>query len=215
MKKFALILSGCGVYDGSEIHEAVMALLAIDKCGCRVEIFAPDIKQHHVINHRTGKEMPEQRNVLIESARIARGRIRPLQELVASEFDGLVIPGGFGSAKNLSDYAFVGAKMRVLPEIEKVLREMHALNKPIGAMCISPVLLANVFGHVELTIGHDEQTAVDMEQMGARHKQTHGSEVVIDADYKLVSTPCYMVNAGISQIAAGAEAMIAAMIKLM
>jgi enhancing lycopene biosynthesis protein 2 len=215
MKKFALVLSGCGVYDGSEIHEAVMALMAIDKSGCRVDIFAPDIFQHHVMNHLTGQEMPERRNVLVESARIARGKIIPLSECKAEDYDGLVLPGGYGAAKNLSDYAFVGVKMKVLPELEKVLIAFHALKRPVGAMCISPVILAKVFGKVDLTIGHDGQTALHLEQMGGKHKQTQGAEVVVDADHKIVTTPCYMVNSGIAQIATGAEAMIAAMLKLM
>lgn len=215
MKKFALILSGCGVYDGSEIHEAVMALLAIDKNGGSVEVFAPDIFQHHVINHRTGQEMDGHRNVLTESARIARGKIKPLHDLDPENFDAVVLPGGFGAAKNLSDYAFKGEQMKVLPELEKLLKATHTLKKPIGAMCISPVILARIFGNVELTIGHDEQTALHISQMGAHHKQTRAAEVVVDVDNKLVTTPCYMINSSIGQIAAGAEAMITAMLKLM
>jgi enhancing lycopene biosynthesis protein 2 len=215
MKKFALVLSGCGVYDGSEIQEAVLAMLAIDKSGGCVEIFAPDVFQHHVVNHRTSQEMDGHRNVLTESARIARGKIKSLHELNPENFDGLVLPGGFGAAKNLSDYAFMGEKMKVIPDLEKVLRAMHNLKKPIGAMCISPVILACVFGNVELTIGHDEQTAFHITQMGAHHKQTRATEIVVDVEHKLVTTPCYMINSGIAQIAAGADAMIAAMLKLM
>jgi enhancing lycopene biosynthesis protein 2 len=215
MKKFAVILSGCGVYDGSEIHEAVMALLAVDKSGNHADAFAPDINQHHVINHITGQEMKETRNVLIESARISRGKIKPLSDLNVSDYDALLLPGGFGAAKNLSDYAFAGEKMRVLPSLEKVLKEMHSLKRPIGAMCISPVILANIFGAVELTIGHDEKTAYNLSVMGAHHRPAGGSEVVVDHDHKIASTPCYMVNSGIAQVAAGAEALVAALLRMM
>lgn len=215
MKKFAVILAGCGVYDGSEIHEAVMALLAIDKAGARYEIFAPDRMQVHVIDHCTGKEMNEQRNVLKESARIARGKIAPLADFDATKFDGVVLPGGFGAAKNLSSYAFEGENMQVIPEVEEALVKMRELHKPIGAMCISPVILAKVFGNVALTIGHDVQTAAHMEHLGARHQKAEGGDVVVDEQNKIVTTPCYMVNSSIARIAEGAENMIAAMLRLM
>jgi len=215
MKKFAVILSGCGVFDGAEIHEAVMALLSIDKAGARYEIFAPDRLQVHVIDHRTGKEMNEQRNVLTESARIARGKISPLSELDPARYDGIVLPGGYGAAKNLSSYAFEGEDMQVIPEVEEVLINMHELGKPIGAMCISPVIIAKVFGNVDLTIGNDPQTAAHLAQLGAKHHTIAAGEIMVDEKNKIVSTPCYMLNCSIARIAEGADKMIAAMLRLM
>jgi enhancing lycopene biosynthesis protein 2 len=215
MKKFAVLLSGCGVFDGAEIHEATLSLLAISRQGASYEIFAPDINQHHVINHITGEEMDETRNVLVESARIARGKIKDLKEFNPSSFDGLLLPGGFGAAKNLSTWAFEGANATVLPEVEKAITGMVALRKPVGALCISPVILAKVLGKVHLTIGDDEGTIDAIESLGSIHVQTTHGEVVVDPDFYLVTTPCYMLDATISQVAEGANNVVDAMIKLM
>jgi len=215
MKKFAVLLSGCGVFDGAEIHEATLSLLAIVKQGGSYEIFAPDINQHHVINHITGEEMEETRNVLVESARIARGQIRNLKQFNPASFDGLLLPGGFGAAKNLSTWAFEGADSSVLPEVEEAITEMVALKKPVGALCISPVILAKVLGKVHLTIGNDESTIDAMESLGAKHVYTTHGEVVVDPDFNLVTTPCYMLDATIDQIALGASNLVDAMLKLM
>lgn len=215
MKKFAVLLSGCGVYDGAEIHEATLSLLAIVSQGGSYEIFAPDTNQHHVINHITGEEMEETRNVLVESARIARGKISDLKQFNPASFDGLLLPGGFGAAKNLSSWAFEGADASVLPEVEKAISGMHALKKPVGALCISPVILAKVLGKVQLTIGDDESTIDAIESLGARHVSTTHGEVVVDPDHLLVTTPCYMLDAAIDQIADGANKLVDAMIKLM
>ena len=215
MKKFAVLLSGCGVFDGAEIHEATLSLLAIVKQGGSYEIFAPDTKMHHVINHITGEEMEETRNVLVESARIARGQIRNLTQFNPASFDGLLLPGGFGAAKNLSSWAFEGADASVLPEVEEAITGMLALKKPVGALCISPVILAKVLGKVHLTIGNDESTIDALESLGANHVYTTHGEVVVDPDYKLVTTPCYMLDATIDQIADGANNLVDAMIKLM
>lgn len=215
MKKFAVLLSGCGVFDGAEIHEATLSMLAISRQGSVYEIFAPDINQHHVINHITGEEMEETRNALVESARIARGQIRDLKEFNPASFDGLLLPGGFGAAKNLSTWAFEGADASVLPEVEEAISGMVALKKPVGALCISPVILAKVLGKVHLTIGTDESTIEAIESLGAIHVITTHGEVVVDPDYKLVTTPCYMLDATITQIADGAHNLVDAMIKLM
>lgn len=215
MKKFAVVLSGCGVYDGAEIHEATLSLLAIAKQGGSYEIFAPDINQHHVINHITGEEMDEQRNVLVEAARIARGQIRDLKEFNPASFDGLLLPGGFGAAKNLSSWAFEGADASILPEVEEAITGMVALKKPVGALCISPVILARVLGRVHLTIGNDEATIDALESLGATHVYATHGEVVVDPDHNLVTTPCYMLEATIDQIADGANNMVDAMFKLM
>lgn len=215
MKKIAVVLSGCGVFDGAEIHEATLSLLAIAKQGCSYEIFAPDTTQHHVINHITGEEMDETRNVLVEAARIARGSIKDLKQFNPEEFDGLLFPGGFGAAKNLSTWAFDGAEATVLPEVEKAIRGMVKLKKPVGALCISPVILAKIFGEVNLTIGDDESTIDALESLGTTHVYTTHGEVVVDADHNLVTTPCYMLDASISQIAEGADNIVDAMIGLM
>jgi enhancing lycopene biosynthesis protein 2 len=215
MKKFAVLLSGCGVFDGSEIHEATLSLLAIAKKGGSYDIFAPDMDMYHVINHVTGEEMGEKRNVLIESARIARGQINNLKEFNPASFDGLLLPGGFGAAKNLSTWAFEGADASVLPELEEAIRGMAALKKPIGALCIAPVILAKVLGRVDLTIGDDEGTIRALESLGANHVLTTHGEVVVDPDHLLVTTPCYMLDASIDQIYDGAFNVVDAMIKLM
>ncbi|MCF6240716.1 MAG: isoprenoid biosynthesis glyoxalase ElbB [Bacteroidales bacterium] len=204
MKKFAVVLSGCGVFDGAEIHEATMTLYAIMKEGGSYEIFAPDIEQHHVVNHITGEEMNEKRNVLIESARIARGKIRPLSEYNADEFDALMYPGGFGVAKNLSNFAFEGANCTVNSEVEKSVLDTVKAGKPIGALCISPAIMAKILEGAEVTIGNDQGTADAIEKMGSVHKTTTHGEVVVDEGFKLVTTPCYMLDATILDIAEGA-----------
>jgi enhancing lycopene biosynthesis protein 2 len=204
MKKFAVVLSGCGVFDGAEIHEATMSLYAIMKEGGTYEIFAPDIEQHHVVNHITGEEMNEKRNVLIESARIARGKIRPLSEYKADDFDALLYPGGFGVAKNLSNFAFEGANCTVNPEVEKSVLDTVKAGKPIGALCISPAIMAKILEGAEVTIGNDKGTAEAIEKMGSTHKTATHGEVVVDEGFKLVTTPCYMLDATILDIADGA-----------
>ena len=215
MKKIAVVLSGCGVFDGAEIHEATLSMLAIAQKGCSYEIFAPDVDQHHVINHITGEEMDETRNVLIESSRIARGNITDLDKFNPAEFDGLLFPGGFGAAKNLSTWAFEEANATVLPGVEKAISGMVSLKKPVGALCISPVLLARILGEVHLTIGDDEATIDALESLGAKHVYTTHGEVVFDQEHNLFTTPCYMLDATIGQIAEGANNVVDAMIKMM
>ena len=203
-KKIAVVLSGCGVYDGAEIHEATMTMYAIVKQGGVYDIFAPDIEQHHVVNHITGEEMNEKRNVLIESARIARGNIKALSELDMNNYNAVMFPGGFGVAKNLSNFAFEGANCVVNAEVEKTILDAVAQGKPIGALCISPAIVAKVLEGVELTIGQDEGTAKAIEEMGGNHKTTNHGEVVIDNGFKVATTPCYMLDATIADIADGA-----------
>lgn len=213
MKKFAVILAGCGVFDGAEIHEATFTLLAIAQQGASYEIFAPDIDQYHVINHLTHKEMPEKRNVLVESARIARGKIKPLSQFRASDFDAIIFPGGFGAAKNLSTVAFDGPNAKVNPEVEAAVKAMHKAGKPIGALCIAPAVIARILGNVEVTIGNDPGTAGTIEKMGGKHiKATHG-EVIIDKKNKVFTTPCYMLDATIVQIYEGASNIVREMLK--
>lgn len=212
MKKFAVVLSGNGVYDGAEIHEATLTLLAIKKLGADYSIFAPDIAQHHVVNHLTGEEMPETRNVLVESARIARGKISNLNSFNAREFDALIFPGGFGVAKNLSTWAFNGPDCKVNSDVEKAIKDMSSLQKPIGALCISPVVIAKILGNVEVTIGQDKATAEAVEKTGARHVNTTHGDVVRDTHRPIFTTPCYMLDADIVQIADGAENIVKAIL---
>lgn len=208
MKKIAVVLAGNGVYDGSEIHEATITLLTISRNGAQYQCFAPDIEQAHVINHLTGKEMPETRNVLVEAARIARGNIKPLSAYNAKEFDALVFPGGFGVAKNLCNYAFEGTNCTVNRDVEKAIRSTVIEEKPIGALCISPVLIAKVLVDVEVTIGNEKAASSAIETLGATHITKSHGEIVYDEKYKLVTTPCYMLDATIDQIADGVENVI-------
>ncbi|MEA3451108.1 MAG: isoprenoid biosynthesis glyoxalase ElbB [Bacteroidota bacterium] len=212
-KKFAVVLSGNGVFDGAEIHEATMTLYAIAKQGAEYEIFAPDIAQHHVINHITGKEMPEKRNVLIESSRIARGKISPLKEFDADKFDAIVFPGGFGVAKNLSDFAFKGASCTVISDVENAILSMYKSKKPIGGLCISPVIIAKTLQGVTVTIGNDDATNSEIDKMGSKNKKTSHGDVTFDQDYKVYTTPCYMLDATIVNIADGAMNIIKAMLE--
>lgn len=204
-KKFAVVLSGSGVFDGAEIHEATMTLYAIAKQGGSYEIFAPDIDQHHVINHITGDEMNEKRNVLIESARIARGKIKALTEFKAADFDVLIFPGGFGAAKNLSTLAFDGAGCKVNTDVENAVKSMAKAGKPIGALCIAPAVIAKILKGAEITIGSDEGTIKAIEAMGGKHTNTTHGEVVVDKKHKIATTPCYMLDATIVDIANGAD----------
>lgn len=207
-RKIAVVLAGCGVYDGAEIHEATLTLLAIVRQGAQYQCFAPDVNQAHVVNHLTGEQMDETRNVLVESARIARGNIKPLDELNSDEFDAIVFPGGFGVAKNLCSFAFDGADCKVNADVQKAVQAMHKAGKPIGALCISPVLITKILGNVEVTIGNDKGTAGAVEQMGGKHTISSHGEVVVDKANKVVTTPCYMLDATISEIADGAEKLI-------
>lgn len=212
--KIAVILSGCGHRDGSEIHEATLTLWAIHKHGADFLCFAPDISQHHVLNHLTGEEMNERRNVLIESARIARGNIQDVATFDPDAFDALVIPGGLGAAKNLCTYAFDGPDCTVNEHVARVVKAMHAGGKPIGALCIAPVILARVLGSVELTTGQDAATADNLARMGARHTPTSQGGIVVDRTNRIVTTPCYMLQSRVDQIAEGAENLVKAVLDL-
>mgnify|MGYP005824434903 CR=1 FL=1 len=198
MKKIAVVLAGNVVYDGSEIHEATITLLTIARNGAQYQCFAPNINQAHVINHLTGEVMPETRNVLVEAARIARGNIKPLSAYNAREFDALILPGGFGVAKNLCTYAFEGTNCTVNSEVEKVVKSTIIEEKPVGALCISPVLIAKILVDVEVTIGNEEAASSAIESFGATHITKSHGEIVFDEKYKLVTTPCYMLDATIA-----------------
>jgi enhancing lycopene biosynthesis protein 2 len=216
-KKIGVVLSGCGVMDGSEIHEAVLTLVAIDRAGAEAVCMAPNIPQHHVIDHLTGGEsLGEARNVLVESARIARGKIRDIATVKAADVDALIFPGGFGAVKNLCDYAFQGPKCSVNPEVARLAVEVHKARKPIGVICIAPVLVARIIGdeHPKITIGTDKATAKDVEKMGAKHVSCPVFEFVVDRERKIVSTPAYMLAGSIREAAEGINQLVVAVIDL-
>jgi enhancing lycopene biosynthesis protein 2 len=210
MKNVAIILSGCGVFDGAEIFESVITLLALDARGAKYQCFAPDIQQHHVINHLTGEVMEgETRNVLVEAARIARGDIKKLEELNVDDFDALILPGGFGAAKNLSDFAMKGPDCTVHPVVESVCKAFAEKGKPAGYLCIAPAMLARIYGSkVKMTIGNDAETAKAVEAMGAVHINCAVTDVVEDSDCKLVTTPAYMLAKNIGEAATGINKLV-------
>jgi len=213
MKKFAVILAGCGVYDGAEVHEAVLTLLAIDKLGASYSCFAPDIPQAHVINHLTGEVTGEARNVLTESARITRGEIKPLDLYDPSDFDALILPGGFGCAKNLCNWAFSGDNATVDTQVERAITDTYRAGKPIGALCIAPVILARIFKGTRMTTGQDPASGAFITGTGNEYIATSSGEVVVDPAHKLYTTPCYMLDASISEVAEGAENIVREMLK--
>ncbi len=216
MSRIGVLLAGCGVYDGSEIHEAVITLLALDRAGAETVCMAPDVDQLDVINHLTQEPMQETRNVLVESARIARGEIRNLKDVGAVDLDGLIIPGGFGAAKNLSDFAVKGAEAEVNPEVGRILEEMVSAGKPVGALCIAPATLTRALGgrNPEVTIGSDEDTASAIEAMGGKHKVCTVEMIHLDEKHKVVTTPAYMLGPGIKDVAQGIEKLVAKVLDL-
>ncbi len=213
MKKFAIVLAGSGVFDGAEIHEATLSMYAVKKQGADYDVFAPDMDQFHVVNHLSGDEMNEKRNVLVEAARIARGAIKSLDQFDPGAYDALLFPGGFGAAKNLSTFAFDGPDAKVQPDVEAAILGMHQAGKPIAALCIAPVLLTRVLGKGKVTIGQDAATAEGIQKTGGVHQESRHGEVVIDEENRLFTTPCYMLEADIVQVAEGAENIVRAVLK--
>jgi enhancing lycopene biosynthesis protein 2 len=216
MLRIGVLLSGCGVFDGSEIHEAVITLLELDRAGAEIVCMAPNMDQYHVINHLTQEEMPEKRNVLVESARIARGQIKDVRDVSASDLDGLIIPGGFGAAKNLCDFAFKGANATVHPDVERLLKEMVEARKPIGAVCIAPALIAKALSarKPEVTIGTDENTAKTIEAMGAVHFSCPVNDIHVDDKNKIVTTPAYMLGPSIKHVAEGIRKLVQKVVEM-
>ena len=215
MKQVAVVLSGCGVYDGAEIHEAVLTLLALDRAGAQAVCFAPDKAQLHVINHLSGEEMPESRNVLLESARIARGKIQALSLADAEQLDALIVPGGFGAAKNLSSFATQGAECSVDPDLSKLIREMHKKNKPMGFICIAPTLLPKVFDQpLRLTIGNDPDLGEVIDAMGGEPVICPVDDIVVDIENKVVTTPAYMLAQSIGEAAQGIDKLVSRVLDL-
>nr|WP_318384618.1 isoprenoid biosynthesis glyoxalase ElbB [uncultured Enterobacter sp.] len=215
MKKVGVVLSGCGVNDGSEIHEAVIALLAIARGGAQAVCFAPDKAQSDVVNHLTGEPMAGSRNVLIEAARIARGRIAPLAQASADDLDALIVPGGFGAAKNLSNFASQGAECTVDGGLKSLALAMHAAGKPLGFICVAPAMLPKIFDFpLRLTLGTDIDTAELLEEMGAEHVPCPVDDIVVDEENKVVTTPAYMLAENIAEAATGIEKLVARVLVL-
>ncbi|MGC8401054.1 isoprenoid biosynthesis glyoxalase ElbB [Enterobacter mori] len=208
MKKIGVVLSGCGVYDGSEIHEAVLTLLALSRQGAEAICFAPDKSQADVINHLTGEPMAETRNVLIEAARIARGAVQPLSQADASTLDALIVPGA-GAAKNLSTFASGRAECHVDPDLKRLALALHAAGKPLGFICIAPAMLPRIFDFpLRLTIGTDIDTAEIVEDMGGEHVPCPVDDIVVDEDNKIVTTPAYMLAQSIAEAATGIDKLV-------
>ncbi len=208
MANVAVVIAGSGVSDGTEIHEATLALLHLDDLGASYQCYAPDKPQFHVVDHTRGEEMSGRtRNCLIEGARIARGNIKPLTELNASDYDAIVFPGGFGAAKNLCDFAFKGAECTVDPDVESVILDFHDAGKVTTFICIAPVVAAYTYGkagkRVKLTIGNDSDTAAAVESMGVQHVNATVGEAVVDEEYRVVTTPAYMLGPTISHVSTG------------
>ncbi len=218
MAKVGVVLSGCGVYDGSEIHEAVITLLALNRAGAEAICMAPNVDAA-VVNHLTGEAAAgETRNVLVESARIARGEIRDIAEVTVNDVDALIFPGGFGAAKNLCDFAVKGSECTAHPEVARLVREVVSSKKPLAAICIAPALISRILGDDnlthQLTIGTDEGTAEALEKMGTDHVDCSVSNYIVDPANKLISTPAYMLAGNIREAADGIEKTVAELLKM-
>lgn len=226
-KKIGILLSGCGVYDGAEIQETVLAMLAIQEAEAEYVCIGVNQQQHHVINHLTGEEMPESRNMMVEAARIARGSIIEVQAVQPADLDGLVIPGGFGSAKNFTKWAFEGPDGSILPEVKLLLVNMMNVGKPIAALCVSPVVVAKAMEgsafELQMTLGSTkEESPYDiasfhqgLEKAGVLPTEKTVSEILIDSKNKIVTAPCYMMEANLLEIRKNIQQAIQALISLM
>ncbi|WP_345870513.1 isoprenoid biosynthesis glyoxalase ElbB [Shewanella algae] len=216
MKKIAVLLSGCGVFDGSEIHEAVLTLLSLSRSGAAYQCFAPDIPQMHVVNHLKGEVVEtEQRNVLVEAARIARGDIKATSELNVADFDGLIIPGGFGAAKNLCNFAVNGSNSEIAAPVREFISRFISADKVVGFICIAPVMIPGLYGEgARGTIGTDAETAAAFVAMGGEHQNAKVDEIVVDSERKIVSTPAYMLAGSIAEANSGIEKLVTKVLEL-
>ncbi len=218
MPVVGVVLSGCGVYDGSEIHEAVLTLYFLRKAGAEVLFMAPRRRQLNVVNHLTGEECAgEERDILVESARIARGKIEDISDVHENRIDALIFPGGSGAAKNLCDFALRGESCEVDADVERLVREMRSAEKPIGSICIAPAMLARILGKEDgarMTIGTDPETSRKIEAMGSRHVSCEAESFVVDTDKKIVTTPAYMLAGDITETAAGIERLVKQIISM-
>ncbi|MBU2574882.1 MAG: isoprenoid biosynthesis glyoxalase ElbB [Elusimicrobia bacterium] len=217
--KIGIVLSGCGVKDGSEIHESVLTLLAVRKNSADPVFMAPDVNQLDVINHPTDETSPEKRNVLAESARISRGNINDIKEAREKDLDALIFPGGYGAAKNLCDFAVNGENCTVNPDVSRLIYDMHKAGKPVGFICIAPVICAAVFRgdpgvKPKLTIGTDSNTAAKLEKMGAKHVSCQVTDICVDEKNLFVSTPAYMLAQCITELEKGISNLVATVVKI-
>lgn len=213
MPNVLVILSGCGVMDGSEIHEAVCTLVHLDRADAKVTMTAPNVQQMHVVNHMTGQPTQESRNVLVESARIARGKVEDLAKVRGDQFDAVILPGGYGAAKNLCNFATANDQCEVNPQVARVLREAHDAGKVIGLICIAPVIGAKLFGST-VTIGTDPGTAQAIDKMGGKHESRRTEEICVDEEHRIVSTPAYMSAQRIGQVFEGIGQLVARVLQL-
>jgi enhancing lycopene biosynthesis protein 2 len=218
MPKIGVVLAGCGAQDGAEIHESVITLLALDRAGADVRIMAPDMDQFHVINHFNGEIMEPARNILVEASRIARGNIVPVGTVNGDELDALIFPGGTGMAKNLFDYAMTGPKCTVISDVERLVREIIEAGKPLGAICIAPVMVAKVLQNMgrkgKVTGGRNEQVNADIQTMGVEAVQAGAEDIVVDKKNKIVSTPAYVEANSIMEAAEGIEKLVSKVLEM-
>ena len=218
MPRVGVVLAGCGAQDGSEIHESVLTLLSLDRKGAKVKIMAPEIDQFHVVNHLSNHKMDATRNILSEAARIARGNILPIRSINNNDLDALIFPGGTGMAKNIFDYSIKGPDFTVLKDVESLTRYMIQKNKPIGAICIAPVMIAKILQNLDrkgkVTGGFNEQILTDIESMGMITEKVNATEIVIDYENKIVSTPAYVEANSIKEVAEGIEKLVDAVLSM-
>ena len=218
MPRVGVVLAGCGAQDGSEIHESVLTLLSLDRIGAKVKIMAPDIDQFHVVNHLSNHKMDATRNILLEAARISRGNILPIRSINNNDLDALIFPGGTGMAKNIFNYAIKGPDFTVLKDVESLTRYMIQKNKPIGAICIAPVMIAKILQNLDrkgrVTGGFNEQILTDIESMGMITEKVNATEIVIDYENKIVSTPAYVEANSIKEVAEGIEKLVDAVLSM-
>ena len=218
MKKIGVVLAGCGAQDGAEIHESVITLLELDRAGVEVIIMAPDMDQFHVINHLKGGTMDPARNILVEASRIARGKIVPVGTISGDQLDALIFPGGTGMAKNLFDYSMTGPDCTVIKDVERLVVEILNENKPIGAICIAPVMIAKILQNMGkkglVTGGHNQQISLDINAMGIEVQKATAEEIVIDHENKIVSTPAYVEAKSIKEVASGIEKLIKKVVEM-
>ena len=218
MPRVGVVLAGCGAQDGSEIHESVLTLLSLDRKGAKVKIMAPEIDQFHVVNHLSNHKMDATRNILSEAARIARGNILPIRSINNNDLDALIFPGGTGMAKNIFNYAIKGPDFTVLKDVESLTRYMIQKNKPIGAICIAPVMIAKILQNLDrkgkVTGGFNEQILTDIESMGIITEKVNATEIVIDYENKIVSTPAYVEANSIKELSEGIEKLVYAILSM-
>lgn len=216
MIRVGVVLSGCGFLDGTEIHEATLVLLFLDRAGTEAICIAPDIDQSDVVNHFTKEATGQRRNALVEASRIGRGNVKDIKNVYAGDLDALIFPGGYGAAKNLCNFVLRGVDCTVNPQVERLIKEVYQAKKPLGFICIAAVIAAKVLGksQPELTIGNDEATIDILIKMGARHRVCKVDEIAVDENNRIISTPAYMLGPSIFYVAIGIRKLVAEILKM-